>query len=170
MRLAEARTGGDSRLIGVRGVPAEQPAAYRLRDAVRRRLTDAGLVSVDAAARTAIVLAWVRARGWVSLTETAELTGWSVPSTWTMRTGLAEEGVLRPGRAQRMGQDSSTCRRIDRSFASHRIRSPRRPIHPNADSLRDYRIGEARIAEHRVLLLPRWARPCLVPSKGWRRQ
>ncbi len=45
MRLAEVRVGGDSVLIGVRGVPAEQPAAYRVSDAVRRRLTDAGLVS-----------------------------------------------------------------------------------------------------------------------------
>lgn len=103
-RLTDARVDGAPVLVAVRGVPPGFPSAHRLSDTVRDRLVAAGLMRMDAAARTATVLDWARARGRVSSTEAADLTKLSVPYAGTLLTGLAEEGSLRAGREQRMGR------------------------------------------------------------------
>jgi ATP-dependent DNA helicase RecG len=103
-RLAAARVGRDPVLTLVKGIPAGQPAAYRLSDPARRRL--AGRVEhLDTPdGRKAQIIAWATARRRISSTEAADLTGLSIPYVGTVLSGLEEEGILRPSRENKLGR------------------------------------------------------------------
>lgn len=103
-RLTAARAAEDSIIVPVRGVPPGQPSAYRFSDALRERLAKDGIGRADVGVRAAMLLAWARARGRISSTEVADLTGLSIPYAGTLLVAFEEEGGLRRGRANRMGR------------------------------------------------------------------
>lgn len=103
-RLAGTRIHGTPVIVPVRGVPPGQPSAFRLSEGVRERFTTAGTGREAAAARTALLVDWARARGRISSTEVADLTGLSIPYAGSLLTTLEEHGVLRPGRENRTGR------------------------------------------------------------------
>ena len=88
----------------VRGIPPHQPDAFRLSNVVQSRLTHR-LASLRApAGRETLILDWSRARGRVSSTEVADLTGLSKVSAGRLLTRLADAGHLKGGRAERRGR------------------------------------------------------------------
>lgn len=106
-RLADARLSGDDSALAithVQGVPLHRNDAFRLSDAVRDRLAHrlAGLRSPEG--REALVLDWSRARGRVSSTEIADLTGLSQVSAGKVLTKLESTGHLKAGRPGRRGR------------------------------------------------------------------
>lgn len=103
-RLTAARVAEAPIIVTVRGVPPGQPSAYRFSDALRERLAKEGVGRADAVVRSARLLAWARARGRISSTEVADLTGLSIPYAGTLLASFEEEGALRKGRANRMGR------------------------------------------------------------------
>jgi ATP-dependent DNA helicase RecG len=96
--------GRDPVVVGVNGVPSDQPPAYRLSDAVRDRLAPrlAHLTSPDG--RMALILDWARARRRVSTTEVADLTGVTVPYAGQLLNRLATQGLLEGNRANKRGR------------------------------------------------------------------
>jgi ATP-dependent DNA helicase RecG len=103
-RLAAARGHGVPVIVPVQGVPAGQPPAYRLSDPVRDTLGAKLGHLENAAGRLAMIADWASARGRVSSTEAADLTGLSVPYAGTLLSAMETDGTLRPGRASRMGR------------------------------------------------------------------
>ena len=106
LRLAEAHLDPDrSRtvIIPVRGVPAHQSAAFRLSDAVRVRLAHRLASLRTPEGREALILHWSRARGRVSSTEAADLTGLSRVSAGKLLAALADAHQLEGNRAKRIG-------------------------------------------------------------------
>lgn len=103
-RLAEVHIGADPVIVPIAGVPADAPAAYRLSDMVRDRLTGRFRPAAGAAARAAMILSWARARGRVSSTEVADLAGVSVVTAGKLLAGLEEDGDLVAGRENRQGR------------------------------------------------------------------
>lgn len=106
-RLADAHMdvdGSVSVIAPVQGVPPHQPDAFRLSDAVRGRLAHRLAPLRAPEGREALVLGWSRARGRVSSTETADLTGLSKVSAGKLLSGLAAAGQLRGGRPERRGR------------------------------------------------------------------
>lgn len=96
--------GSASVIAPVAGVPADQPDAFRLSDAVRGRLAHRFAPLRTREGQTALILNWSRARGRVSSTEVADLTGLSKVSAGRLLTSLADAGELdgsRPGRRGR---------------------------------------------------------------------
>ena len=106
-RLAEAQVDGVGSapvIAPVHGVPRGQPDAFRLSDAVQGRLAHR-LASLRAPeGREALVLDWSRARGRVSSTEAADLTGLSKVSAGRLLSGLDDAGRLKGGRDRRRGR------------------------------------------------------------------
>ena len=106
-RLADVRldaAGSASVIARVQGIPPHQPDAFRLSDTVRGRLAHR-LASLRApAGREALILDWSSARGRVSTTEVADLTGLSKVSAGKLLTGLADAGHLKGGRPRRRGR------------------------------------------------------------------
>ena len=106
-RLADARLGDDgsaSVIARVQGIPPHLPDAYRLSDTVRGQLAHR-VVSLRAPdSREALVLEWSRARGRVSSTEVADLTGLSKVSASKLLRGLEAAGHLEAGRPGRRGR------------------------------------------------------------------
>ena len=107
LRLADARVDAASSapvIAPVQGVPPNQRDAFRLSDAVRTRLAHR-LASLRAPeGRETLILDWSRARGRVSSTEVADLTGLSKVSAGRLLTGLADAGRLNGGRPGRRGR------------------------------------------------------------------
>lgn len=103
-RLATAQIDGEPLITAIKGVPSGQPAAYRLGGAAGSRLANRVEGLSAPAARTAQILAWARTRGRVSTTEVADMTGVSIPYAGTLLTGLEEEGLLDPGRENKLGR------------------------------------------------------------------
>jgi ATP-dependent DNA helicase RecG len=103
-RLAAAETDGRPVILRIRGVPAGEPEAYRLSDAVRERIKGNIPYADGQAARQTLVLEWARARGRVSSTEITDITGLSVTHVGNLLSSLEAEGVLRPGRENRRGR------------------------------------------------------------------
>ena len=106
-RLADARLGADgsaSVIARLQGVPPHLPDAFRLSDTVRDRLAHrtASLSALES--RDALVLDWGRARGRVSSTEVADLTGLSKVSARKLLTRLEAAGHLKAGRPGRRGR------------------------------------------------------------------
>ena len=106
-RLADAHLDpGDSISVitPVRGVPAHHSRAFRLSDTARERLAHR-LASLRAPeGREALILDWSRARGRVSSTEAADLTGLSMVSAGKLLTTLADSGFLKWSRPKRKGR------------------------------------------------------------------
>lgn len=96
--------GSASVIAPVQGVPADQPDAFRLSDAVRGRLAHRLAPLRTQEGRTALILHWSRARGRVSSTEVADLTGLSKVSASRLLNGLADAGDLKEGRPGRRGR------------------------------------------------------------------
>ena len=96
--------GSASVIAPVQGVPSDQPDAFRLSDAVRGRLAHRLAPLRTQEGRTALILHWSRARGRVSSTEVADLTGLSKVSASRLLTGLADAGDLKWGRPGRRGR------------------------------------------------------------------
>jgi len=86
------------------GVPAGHAPAYRLADTAQTILAKRTAASRVPDHRRGTVLAWERARGRVSSTEVADLTGLSVPSSGALLTALEEVGQLAPGRKTKIGR------------------------------------------------------------------
>lgn len=105
--LADAHldvVGSASVITPVGGVPADQPDAFRLSDAVRARLADRLTLLRTRDGRMALILDWSRARGRVSSTEVADLTGLSKVSAGRLLTSLADAGELNGSRPVRRGR------------------------------------------------------------------
>ncbi|MHB1525282.1 MAG: ATP-binding protein [Candidatus Dormibacteria bacterium] len=103
-RLAAALVDGEPVITPIKGVPANQPVAYRLGDAGRRRLAHRIHHLETPEGRKAQILAWATSRGRVSSTEVADMAGLSVPYAGILLTGLEEEGLLAPGRENKLGR------------------------------------------------------------------
>jgi len=106
-RLADAHldsAGSASVISRVQGVPSNQPAAFRLSDAVRARLAHRLDSLRTLEGREALILDWSRARGRVSSTEVADLTGLSKVSASRLLIRLADAGQLEGGRPGRRGR------------------------------------------------------------------
>ena len=107
LRLAEAHLDPDrSRAVitPVRGVPAHQSAAFRLSDAARGRLAHRLAALRTPEGREALVLHLSRARGRVSSTEAADLTGLSRVSAGKLLAALADAHRIEGSRAERIGR------------------------------------------------------------------
>ena len=106
-RLADAHLDPDdsvSVITPVQGIPAHHPRAFRLSDTARARLAHR-LTSLRAPeGREALILDWSRARGRVSSTEVADLTGLSMVSAGKLLTALADSGLLKGSRPKRKGR------------------------------------------------------------------
>lgn len=103
-RLSRAHIGDDPVIEPVKGVPPNQPRAYRLSDAARERLAHRIGHLTTPEGRKAALLAWASARGRVSSTEAADLAGLSQPWAGTVLTSMAEDGLLEPGRDNKAGR------------------------------------------------------------------
>lgn len=103
-RIAAMRVGGEPLIRPLDGVPAGHPPAHRLSDRALAILATRTMASRAPDRRRETAVAWARARGRVSSTEVADLTGLSVPWSGTLLTGLEEEGLLAPGRENRLGR------------------------------------------------------------------
>ena len=107
LRLAEAHLDPDrSRTVitPVRGVPVHQSAAFRLSDAARGRLAHRLASLRTPEGREALILHWSRARGRVSSTEAADLTGLSKVSASKLLIALADARQLQGSRPERIGR------------------------------------------------------------------
>ena len=107
LRLAEARLDPDRActvITPVRGVPAHQSAAFRLSDAARGRLAHRLATLRTPDGRDALILHWSRARGRVSSTEVADLTGLSNVYAGKLLAALADAHQLEGSRAERVGR------------------------------------------------------------------
>ena len=106
-RLADANLdpGGSVSVIApVQGIPAHHPRAFRLSDTARERLAHRLASLRTPEGREALILDWCRARGRVSSTEAADLTGLSKVSAGRLLTGLADAGHLEGSRSRRKGR------------------------------------------------------------------
>ena len=106
-RLAEVHLDPDHSapvITPVRGVPASRPDAFRLSDTARRRLSHRLASLRNREGREAMILQWSRARGRVSSTEVADLTGLSKVSAGKLLTALADAGHLEGSRPERIGR------------------------------------------------------------------
>ena len=106
-RLADARIDTESSVTvisRVQGIPPHQNDAFRLSDTVRDRLAHRLASLRTPEGRESLVLDWSRARGRVSSTEVADLTGLSKVSAGKLLTSLEAAGHLRAGRSMRRGR------------------------------------------------------------------
>ena len=88
----------------VRGLPPHRNDAFRLSDTVRNRLAHRMAMLRAPEGREALVLDWSRARGRVSSTEIADLTGLSTVSAGKLLSKLEATGHLKAGRPGRKGR------------------------------------------------------------------
>lgn len=103
-RVAEVRIDGEPLVTPIEGVPAGHPPAFRLSDAAQSKLGKRTETLRAPGRRREVVLTWARARGRVSSTEVADLTGLSVVSAGALLTGLEEDGLLGGGRETKLGR------------------------------------------------------------------
>ena len=106
-RLADAHLGpGDSEslITQVQGIPPHHPRAFRLSNAARGLLAHRLAALRTSEGRGALILDWSRARGRVSSTEVADLTGLSKVSAGRLLTALADAGHLEGSRPKRKGR------------------------------------------------------------------
>ena len=106
-RLADAHLDlGDSVSViaQVQGIPPHHSRAFRLSDTTQRRLAHRLTPLRTPEGREALILDWSRARGRVSSTEAADLTGLSKVSAGKILAGLADAGHLEGSRPKRKGR------------------------------------------------------------------
>lgn len=102
-RLAEAALANRPVVTLVAGVPEGTPPAWRLTDTTRDRLVHR-LPFLQGTGRQQMILEWARARGRVSSTEAADLSGVAQNYAGKLLTDLERQGHLEPGRANRSGR------------------------------------------------------------------
>lgn len=100
--LARARLKDIPLIVPVRGVPTGD--AYRLGDVAREWLKESTRWADGIGARDTLIPAWAGARGRVSSTEIADITGLSTTRVGTILTSMEEDGLLLPGRETRRGR------------------------------------------------------------------
>ena len=88
----------------VAGTPAAQPPAYRLSGSVRSRLGRLCSFNASAEAQLVLIADWASARGRVSTTEVADLTGLSVPTAGRRLSALVDAGELEGAKPTRAGR------------------------------------------------------------------
>ena len=103
-RLSRATVDGHPVIAELAGVPAGQERAWRLSDASRERLADRVAHLTAPTERVNQAMSWVNARGRVSSTEVADMTGVTVVTAGKLLTGLAQQGLLQPGRETKSGR------------------------------------------------------------------
>lgn len=103
-RLSRAAVDGHPVIVELAGVPAGQERAWRLSSASRMRLTDRVAHLSTPTGRVKQALSWVSARGRISSTEVADMTGVTVVTAGKLLTGLAQQGLLQPGRETKAGR------------------------------------------------------------------
>jgi ATP-dependent DNA helicase RecG len=95
---------GQSIIVPINGVPLGHPPAYRLSDVARDRLPGRLSQLRSASGRNWVILTWARARGRVSSTEVADLTGLSLVRSGQILTELEQQGELAPGKEVKLGR------------------------------------------------------------------
>lgn len=103
-RLATAEVDGAPLIVSIRGVPPGDSAAYRLSTPVRSKLSKRVGRLESPSGRVALIRSWAEARGRVSSTEVADLTGLSTTYAGMLLGVLEEEGVLAPSRPSKRGR------------------------------------------------------------------
>ena len=103
-RLGRATVDGHPVITELVGVPAGQERAWRLSDASREKLGDRVAHLTRPTERVNQAMSWVEARGRVSSTEVADMTGVTVVTAGKLLTGLAQQGLLQPGRETKSGR------------------------------------------------------------------
>jgi ATP-dependent DNA helicase RecG len=102
--LARGTVGGSLIIQTVDAVPAGQPTAWRLTDAVRERLAPR-LEHLDGTGgRANIAEEYALLRGRISSSELAELSGVAVNNAGATLRHLEDNGILAPGRENRLGR------------------------------------------------------------------
>ncbi len=103
-RVAESTIHAHPIIVPVHGVPLNHPPAYRLSNSSKEDLAHRLGPVRTAEGREALIMDWARARGRVSSTEVADLTGLTVPYSGTLLSDLAGSGRLVGSRPNRMGR------------------------------------------------------------------
>jgi len=103
-RLLGLRQHGDPVAAPVAGTPPDTPQAIRLSDTSRGALAGRIGPLQTPNGRGSLILDWARQRGRVSTTEGADLTGLSVVRVGTLLTAMTDDGVLAPGRENKLGR------------------------------------------------------------------
>lgn len=102
--LAASLKDGAPVIVEVQGVPDGHQRAYRLSDTARRLLPARARQVAQPSAREEMLATWAIARGRISTTEAADLTGLSTQQCGQILRGMEEQGVLDPGRQTRFGR------------------------------------------------------------------
>lgn len=102
--VSGAETAKGPVIVEVRGVPDGHPPAFRLSNPVRKQLSARTSPRQRSGARMAMILEWARARGRVSSTETADITGIALNSAAELLQKLEGSKALKPGRETRAGR------------------------------------------------------------------
>ena len=102
--IAEATSSGQPIISRVRGIPADQPSAYRLSDYSREALNHRLEPAQTPEGRETLILNWAKSRGRVSSTEAADITGLTVPYAGKLLAKLNEYGQLRGSRPNNRGR------------------------------------------------------------------
>lgn len=103
-RLAASHFGSGPLIVRLSGVPAEDPAAWRLSDAVRARLRPRLEPALSGGGRSKVIMDWAEARGRVSSTEVADMIGVAQNYAGKLLAALETDGHLTPGRPNRAGR------------------------------------------------------------------
>ncbi|WP_136707936.1 ATP-binding protein [Agromyces sp. H66] len=103
-RMLTLRIGEQPLVRQIAGVPESASPAWTLTDAARRRLPARVDDALSIRARAALAMDWARARGRISNTELADLTGVQQPNTLRLLKSLVERGELRPSRPNARGR------------------------------------------------------------------
>jgi ATP-dependent DNA helicase RecG len=103
-RLSQATVDGHPVITELGGVPAGQEPAWRLSDPAREKLADRTAQLASPTERVNQAMSWVAARGRVSSTEVADMTGVTVVTAGKLLTRLAQQGLLQPGRETKFGR------------------------------------------------------------------
>jgi ATP-dependent DNA helicase RecG len=103
-RLSRATVNDRPVATELAGVPAGQQRAWRLSNTSRELLASRVAHLASQPERVNQALSWAEARGRVSSTEVADMTGVTVVTAGKLLTALAEQGLLQPGRETKSGR------------------------------------------------------------------
>lgn len=103
-RLLRLRLNAKPIVVPVKGVPSAASGAYRLSAAARSRLADRLAPLSGREANRDLALRWAGARGRISSTELADLTGIHTSTAGRTLNALSEEGLLTPSSGVRAGR------------------------------------------------------------------
>ena len=103
-RLLRLRVAGKRIVVPVKGIPSSASRAYRLSAVARGRLAVRLAPLSGREAHRDVAIEWARARGRVSSTELADLTGVHTSTAGRMLKALSEEGLLTPSSDVKAGR------------------------------------------------------------------